>query len=1072
MKKKLLRILVILSIIVCAALPLVGCNRNPLDAPLNLRVDDAVSVLSWDSVVGARGYTIEIEGSNGFSDKTEVRKVSYGISYLESDVTYTFRVNAIGDKVNFSNSDWSEEFTVFKPFENGLTYKAINSNSAYEVSGIGTATKHGSVITIPAMFRGKPVTSIGKSAFFNNSRVTEVIIPDSVTAIGATAFRNCVALTKADIPDSVVSIGEKAFQGCSALKTVKLSQNITELPASVFYSCKSLNAVDFGENSKIASIGKDAFWQCERLGTTTDAEGNITGYNSVELPESVVSIADSAFANCSEITEFSVGNNVEYIGPQAFYRCDKLSDIDLGNSLLEIGDNAFEGCTSLEAVDVPNSTTTIGDKIFLDCTSLEEVNLGTELTSIGRDMVVNTVIWENATVSSQTDICPIYIDNWLIDTKFPDIDLSSIDTVVNKEDLHVGPQKFYVQEGTVGIAAHAVHLTVVDDPTSEEGTDVFGSAIREAYIPASVKTIGEAAFVDSINLMKVVIGDEENGSQTKSIGMHAFNNCIVLNDLVIYGESLESIGVEAFRNCYLLGTSDTEQDNSSVVRQLKLPESLRSIGTNAFIGTHFYKHYAGGVVYVGGWVIDFDSQEGTAATVDATVRSTLADGTVENITTIGIANYAFYNLAALTQVSLPDTIKYIGKNAFHKCVALESIRIPALVTTVPDYAFYGCTALTRVDLSNATTIGVSAFYNAGSGVPMVDSEGNQIGGAFEITNSEQVESIGNYAFRNCSYLESFTFGENLKYLGAYSFAGTSLKSVNIPDNTITEIGDYTFSNCMYNQTVSLGEGITSIGRYAFNRNTALEEISLPSTLVSIGDYAFKEDLLIKEINLTEGLEVIGKSVFVNCTGLTDIYLPTTLTSIGNFAFRGCTGLTSIMLSSQIDTLSMHVFYGIKATFYTDATAIPAGWHMRWNSSSRPVVMGCTFSEDGTYVVSFTKSASTLTNIFSYNKEAYVTETNEEDVEIEVLKIADPIASPVRKGYTFVGWATEQDSTTIAYETQYLYEVEDGTVLYAIWEEIEIPDVEGETPDDETSGGESDDDITEGDEGSNGDEDAE
>ncbi|MBR2970504.1 MAG: leucine-rich repeat protein [Clostridia bacterium] len=1068
MKKKFLRILVIISIIMCAALPLVGCNRNPLDAPVNLKVDDAVSVLSWDSVVGARGYTIEIEGNNGYSETTDVRKVSYGISYLTSDVTYTFKVKAIGDKVNYSNSDWSQEFTVFKPFENGLAYKAINSNSAYEVSGIGTATRYGNVVTIPAMYRGKPVTRIGNSSFYNNSRVTEVIIPDSVTEIGTRAFHNCISLTRVEMPDSVVSIGEKAFQSCSSLKTVKLSQNLAAIPASAFYGCRVMTSVDFGENSKVESIGADAFWQCTNLGTTTDAEGNITAHNAITLPESLLKIDESAFANCTNITELNIGNNVSYIGASAFHNCEELSDINLGNSLLEIADNAFFDCVSLVEVDLPNSVTTIGSNVFQGCTLLEDVNLGNQITSIGRDIVVDTVIWENAVVNSKDEVAPIYIDGWLIDTKFPAID-------VTLPDPNVGPQKFYIQDGTIGIAAHAVHCTVVSGPETEEGPEAYGSAIEEVYIPASVKVIGNDAFVDSRNLVEVVIGTEEDGSQTKIIGDQAFCNCTHLSEVTIHGNSLETIGNEAFRNCYVLGASRTSQDDASIVQQIKLPESLRSIGTNAFLNTHFYTHYEGGVVYVGGWVIDFDSEEATSATVDAEVRSTSANG-VETITTIGIANYAFYKKEALTQVVLPDTIKYFGKSAFYKSNALTSIRIPALVTEIPDYTFYNCTALSEVDLNNVTKIGLSAFYNAGSAPPTVDAEGNSTGGSFTITNTEQVESIGNNAFYNVPYLDRFTFGENLSYLGSYAFAGTSLKSVVIPDNTITAIGDYTFTTCVYLTSVSLGEGITSIGRYAFNKNVALEEISLPSTLVSIGDYAFKEASSLKEIKLTEGLETIGKSAFVNCTSLTDINLPTTLTSVGNFAFRGCTGFTAIKLSSEIDSLDMHVFYGAKVTFYTDATAIPAGWHLRWNSSSRPVVLGCTFSEDGEYIVSFTKSAATLTNIFSYNKEADVTETDEEGNVTVVKKISDPIASPICKGYIFVGWATEPNGTK-AYETKYLYEVEDGTVLYAIWE-AEASEDDGETPDDDTSGDETDDDtneggdVVDGGEGTEGEEDAE
>ena len=134
--------------------------------------------------------------------------------------------------------------------------------------------------------------------------------------------------------------------------------------------------------------------------------------------------------------------------------------------------------------------------------------------------------------------------------------------------------------------------------------------------------------------------------------------------------------------------------------------------------------------------------------------------------------------------------------------------------------------------------------------------------------------------------------------------------------------------------------------------------------------------------------------------------------IGTQAFRGCAALTDVVLSGNVANIGNHAFYGCNAlTIYSEASGAPAGWNVYWNSAYRPVLWGCTISEDG-YVVSYTKGRI----------------TNQDERK--------PLSAPSRDGYTFAGWTTTEGGTTAEYSAEELVNVPDGTTVYAVW--VEAP----------------------------------
>lgn len=108
-------------------------------------------------------------------------------------------------------------------------------------------------------------------------------------------------------------------------------------------------------------------------------KSNITNY---KIPDSVISISNSSFRDCSSLISIVIPNSVTSIGSGAFSSCSSLTSIVIPDSVTSIGHNAFRGCSSLTSVEIPNSVTSIDWWEFSGCRSLTSVIIPDSVTSI------------------------------------------------------------------------------------------------------------------------------------------------------------------------------------------------------------------------------------------------------------------------------------------------------------------------------------------------------------------------------------------------------------------------------------------------------------------------------------------------------------------------------------------------------------------------------------------------------------------------------------------------------------------------------------------------------------------
>lgn len=459
----------------------------------------------------------------------------------------------------------------------GLTFAPIDaSGDSYMVESCGKATS--GALVIPSTYNGKPVTTIGRSAFSDCDYLTSVTIPDSVTSIGDDAFWACCGLTEITIPDSVTSIGSWAFDSCYGLTSVTISKYVEVIGSEAFTFCGELTGIWVDEeNPNYCSDSNGVLFNKDKtvLLTVPGATESIT------IPNSVTTIGRGAFGSCKRLTSVTVPENVISIGNSAFL-LSNLSSVTILGNVAEIGNYTFSYCESLKEVTIPASVTSIGKAAFESCTALETVNYMGDETQFGtisvgekNEQFLNANIVYNATVKDDNKL------TFELNEDGKSYYVASCDSAVSGELIIPAT---YNGLPVTGIADFAFHLlenltsVTIPDSITTIGYAAFAHCekLTNLTIPASVTTMEMSAFSGCTGLTSLTISDG-----IPAIGSNAFSECTGLTSITI-PDSVTSIGISAFSDCTSL-TSVT------------IPAGVTHIGPSAFYGCTNLEtvHYAG-----------------------------------------------------------------------------------------------------------------------------------------------------------------------------------------------------------------------------------------------------------------------------------------------------------------------------------------------------------------------------------------------------------------------------------------------------------------------------------------------
>ncbi len=580
-------------------------------------------------------------------------KLTDSVSYLTKNEDGTFTLTVPEEKIVDTTS------ATFK-YSQGLTFTA-NDDGTYALTDIGECTD--TDIVIQPTYNGKPVTAIAESAFWANTTLTSIVIPDSVTSIGYFAFYDCPALTK------ITFNGTKAQWNAITIEVDALSSDVTisctdgditngtiggdtgDNGGNTENGGNTDNGGDTGDNENASQglkfeLSENEAYYYVSIGTCTDTDiiipstynglpvaeikdwafKDCTSLRSVTIPDSVVHIGMSAFYDCTNLAEIVLSKNLATIASYAFYHT-AITSITIPEGVMRISLCSFEG-TALTSVTISDGVTSIGVSAFEKCTALTSVTIGKGVTTIETQAFYGcTSLTEITFNGTKAEWGAITIK----DDAIPDgVTITCTDGNVGEDTGNGGD--------------------VDEDENASQGLE-FDENYDGTY---SVSGIGTCTDTD------IIIPSKYEDKPVTEIKNDAFRDCKALTSVVI-PDSVTSIGSSAFREC-------------SVLTSVVIPDSVTSIGDQAF--------------------------ENCAALASVTIG--------KGVTTIG--GSAFVCCSSLTSIAIPDNVTTIGCAAFWQCTALTSVELPAGITSIDGDLFYMCTALTSVTIpKTVTSIGACAF---------------------------------------------------------------------------------------------------------------------------------------------------------------------------------------------------------------------------------------------------------------------------------------------------------------------------------------------------------------------------
>lgn len=941
-------------------------EKSGLQTPNKLTVNG--TVISWTAVGGATSYEVKI-GDKTYTAATNSYDMAALLNYVEG-TKYTVSVRALSDGAESLWTDvvearYCEMGELLTYAKNTLTWAPVLGVTGYEIQ-----VNNGEIISVAGGATSANITLTKAGVNTVKVRFVDGKARSDWKSIEVYAY----AVTFNTLGGSEIIVQYKAMGDLMTLPTPTKTGYAFDawynLPGGAASNGKIYNDTVFAEAGEIVLYAQYVANKYEITynyglgGSGTAGKGTVAYENSYTLEVPTANTPTGAFGGWfslpygmgiqytdangnslapwstlagAELYAFWVDDALSFtltnVNGKAAYMVSSGDRISLvtevtipatykGLNVAMIAGQAFLNCTTLEIVNIPATVEQISSvSPFGGCASLKEINVYDVEGVNGRYWSEDGVLFDNGT------------------------------SVVANPKLVAMP---VAKSGSYTIPAG---VTEIPD-------GAFANAkISKVVIPASVTKIARNAFEGCQNLASVVFAAPAAGESASSlvIGARAFAGCTSLEKIILPARLFE-IKLQK----YTVADGVVSVDNAE--NAFAGCTSLVSITVVA--GNANYKS-VNGMLY---------SADGKTL-VYCPATKVFEDGKLEiPAGTQAIAPGAFVDCAAVTEVTLPNTVTLVGECAFYGLTNLSKVTFggDALANLViGKYAFRGCSNLSEIALmpgSRVSTISEGAFLDCTSLVSLtipatttsIQADAFSGCSALETINFEastQELVFGEDVFYNCTSLASISLPANVSAIPGIFGGCSSLVSVTVHEDNPYFVSDE--EGVVFNKEKTeviffprgksgdyvLPETVTTIANGVF-KGVTLDSITISNTITHIGDEAFRDSSIEAYIFTGEANTnalTIGDYAFCGAS-FDDITLPAHTKTIGKYAFAYTDVYDGIVLNDGVETLGDYAFYQSCAYY---AVTVPA--------SVKTIGAYCFSAENGAYSSDFPKVNLTVEN---------------------------------------------------------------------------------------------------------------
>lgn len=532
-------------------------------------------------------------------------------------------------------------------------------------------------------------------------------------------------------------------------------------------------------------------------------------------------------------------------------------DVSISNYVERIEAGAFAGNDNIRHVTVGDSVEVIGSGAFTGCNNLESVLIPDSVKTIG-----------NAAFSGCPSLREVNVGVGL-----SDLGNGAFAGDYNLSDVHFdssNPQ-FTCDEGAI---------------YNKNGRNTLYQLLAgrrgDSYsMPSTVVKIKPYAFWGDYNLEKVSIS-----SNVKEISAYAFSNCKNLKEVNI-PYSVKNIDMKAFEDCVRL-------------REIEIPPSVGTIHSTAFDGCTR---------------LEIQAEVGSVANTFAQSLE------LEDIEVSEYEEAPGTDSVSGNDVSgEDDTAQIVAPvDYYHEVSHMNAMEADEDAAVKGKTRVIGREAFILIDNANAT-INVGSTGETIGGTPVEDTPTDTVpglagssdakGGSFPKYTVVDGSVIAAQAYYDDD-MTSFDIPDGIVRIGEFSFARSSLQSVQIP-NGVEEIGYAAFYHCDGLTNVVIPNSVRNIAASAFAATPWLSEWKQSGS----GDFLIVGDGIVLAykgsggvVSIPSGVKQIGAEVFRNNKNVTGVILPDSVEVIGEAAFENCSNLTSIEGGNHVKEVRDRAYAG-------------------------------------------------------------------------------------------------------------------------------------------------------------------